>query len=155
MFVPLRVSFSQDVESYFLFYIRAVCIRINLRWPLVGIVIKQAKCLLAKRYFVKLKLKRRSSDCRKAGFRFAHRYVQYTPPTRLNCRVESRAVWTEFATSLRRLPTDSVDNLETDQADSIAVWLREFRSMLITFSTVTSSCRHLSPTSITQQQRKM
>jgi len=32
----------------------------------------------------------------------------------------------EFATSSRRLPTDSVDNLEADQTDSIAGWLREF-----------------------------
>jgi len=31
------------------------------------------------------------------------------------------AVCTEFATSSRRLPTDSVDSLETDQTDSIAV----------------------------------
>ena len=43
------------------------------------------------------------------------------------------AVWTQFATSSRRLPTDSVDNLETGQTDSIAVWLREFLSILITF----------------------
>ena len=53
---------------------------------------------------------------------------QYTPPTptRRNCFVASAsAVWTQFATSSRRLPTDSVD-LETDQTDSIAVWLREF-----------------------------
>ena len=65
---------------------------------------------------------------------------QYTPPTptRRNCRVSSRrwCVHTaaddetvlsrrrrrckRFATSSRRLPTDSVDNFETDQTDSIA-----------------------------------
>ena len=54
----------------------------------------------------------------------------YTPPTqtptRLNCRVGvASAVWTEFATSSRRLPTDSAYNFESDQTDSIAVWLRE------------------------------
>ena len=43
--------------------------------------------------------------------------------TQLSSWVAS-AVWTQFATSSRRLPTDSVDNLETDQRDSIAVWLR-------------------------------
>ena len=50
-------------------------------------------------------------------------YAQYTPPTptRRNCFVASAwAVWTEFATISWRLPTDSVDNLETDQTDSIA-----------------------------------
>jgi len=31
---------------------------------------------------------------------------------------------------------------------NIAVWLRGFRSILVTFSTMTSLCRHLSPTSI-------
>jgi len=36
------------------------------------------------------------------------------------------AVLTEFATSSRRLPTDSIDNLETEHADSIAVRLREY-----------------------------
>jgi len=47
--------------------------------------------------------------------------------TQLSSGVASAlAVWTEFATSSRRLPTDSVDNLETDQTDSILVWLREF-----------------------------
>ena len=47
--------------------------------------------------------------------------AQYTPPTRRNCFVPSAsAVWTQFATSSRRLPTDSVDNFETDQTDSIA-----------------------------------
>jgi len=53
-------------------------------------------------------------------------------------------MWTQFATSSRRLPTDSVDNLETGQTDSVAVWLREFWSILITFSTMTSLCRHFS-----------
>jgi len=51
------------------------------------------------------------------------RYAQYTPPTptRRNCFVASAsAVWTQFATSSRRQPTDSVDNLETDQTDPIA-----------------------------------
>jgi len=60
------------------------------------------------------------------------------------------AVWTEFATSSRRLTTDSVDNLKTDQTDFIAIRLREFWSIMITFLTMTSSCRHLSPTSIVQ-----
>jgi len=31
------------------------------------------------------------------------------------------AVWTQFATSSRRLPTDSIDNLETGQTDSISL----------------------------------
>jgi len=56
-------------------------------------------------------------------------YAQYTPPmvTRWNCFVAlASAVWTQFATSSRRLPTDSVDNLETRQTDSIAVWLHQF-----------------------------
>ena len=56
--------------------------------------------------------------------------AQYTPPTptRRNCFVASAsAVWTQFATSSRRLPTDSVDNLETDQTDSIAFdYLHQF-----------------------------
>ena len=54
-------------------------------------------------------------------------HAQYTPPTptptRRNCFVASAsAVWTQFATrpSSRRLPTDSVDGLETDLTDSIA-----------------------------------
>jgi len=49
--------------------------------------------------------------------------AQYTPPTttRQNSFVASAsAVWTQFATSSRRLPTDSVDNLEIDQTDSMA-----------------------------------
>ena len=81
-------------------------------------------------------------------------YIQYTPPTRvarLNCRVASRRrrqCEHEFATSSRRLPTDSVDNLETDCWDSVAVWLREFWSISITFSTMASISRHLSLTSI-------
>jgi len=40
---------------------------------------------------------------------------------------------TQFATSSRRLPTHSADNLETGQTDSIAVWLLKFWSTLITF----------------------
>ena len=55
------------------------------------------------------------------------------------------SVWTEFASS-RRLPTDSVDNLKNDETDSIAVRLREFWYMLITFSTMTLLCSHLSST---------
>jgi len=39
--------------------------------------------------------------------------------TQLSSCVAS-AVWTQFGTSSRRLPTDSVDNLENDQTDSIA-----------------------------------
>jgi len=78
---------------------------------------------------------------------------QYTPPTP-TWVASASAVWTEFATRWR-LPTDSVDNnLETDQTDSTAAWLREFWSILITFSTMTSLCRHMSPTSIAQQHRK-
>jgi len=45
--------------------------------------------------------------------------------TKLFCRVAGRRrrqCVHEFATSSRRLPTDSIDNLETDQTDSIAVW---------------------------------
>jgi len=64
--------------------------------------------------------------------------AQYTPPTRQNSFVASASAWTQFATSSRRLPTDSVDNLETDQTDSIAVWLREFWQILITFSPMTT-----------------
>jgi len=55
--------------------------------------------------------------------------AQYIPPTptRRNCFVASAsAVWAQFATSSRRLPTDSVDNLEIGQTDSTAVWLCEF-----------------------------
>jgi len=53
--------------------------------------------------------------------------------TKLSTCVAS-AVWTQFRNySSRRLPTDSVGNLETVQTDSIAVWLREFWSILITF----------------------
>jgi len=55
------------------------------------------------------------------------------------------AVWTEFATSSRRLPTDSVDNLENEHNNN-GLTIREFWSILITFSTITSMCRHLSPT---------
>jgi len=72
-------------------------------------------------------------------------YTQYTPPTptRLSCRVASRRRCVhEFATSSRRLPTDSVDNVETDCWYSIAVWLPEFWSTLMTVSTMTSLCRH-------------
>jgi len=50
-------------------------------------------------------------------------YAQYTPPmpTWRSCFVAlALAVWTQFATSSRRLPMDSVDSLETEQTDSIA-----------------------------------
>ena len=64
-------------------------------------------------------------------------YTKPPTPTWLNCRVESRrrsrCEHNIFATSSRRLPTDSVNNFENDQTDSIAVWLREFWSTLITF----------------------
>ena len=44
-------------------------------------------------------------------------YAQYTPPTPTRRNFASgSAVWTQFATSSRRLPTDSVDNLETGQS---------------------------------------
>jgi len=54
-------------------------------------------------------------------------------PTRLNCRVSRcvpspSAVWTEFATSSRRLPTDSVDNSETEHNGLTTV--REIWSIL-------------------------
>ena len=67
------------------------------------------------------------------------------------------AVWTELTTSSRRLPTDSVNNLETDQTDYIAGWILEFWSIFITFSTMMSltHCRHLSPTSTAQQHKKL
>jgi len=59
--------------------------------------------------------------------------------TRVASRRRRRCeLWTQVETSSRRLPTDSVDNLETGQIDSIAVWLREFWSILITFSTMTT-----------------
>jgi len=45
--------------------------------------------------------------------------------TQLFCRVGVGGVNT-FATSSRRLPTDSVDNLETDQTDSIAFDYTDF-----------------------------
>ena len=88
----------------------------------------------------------------------AIRNAQYTPPTltRLNWRVESRRrrrCELNSQNSSRRPPMDSDDNLETDQTNSIAVWLHEFWSILITFSTITSLCRHLSPTAIAQQRR--
>ena len=83
--------------------------------------------------------------------------AQCTPPTqtRLSGQVVTSVseVWTQFATSSRRLPTDSVDSLETDQTDCIAVWLREFCSILVTFSTMTSLRRHSWPTLIAQQHR--
>jgi len=41
------------------------------------------------------------------------RVLMMTSPTRINV-VSASAVCTEFATSSRRLPTDSVDNLETN-----------------------------------------
>jgi len=74
--------------------------------------------------------------------------------TRLSNWVAS-AVWTEFVTSSRRPPTDSVDNLETDQTDSIAAWLCGFWSTLTTFWTMTSLCRHLSPTTIARRHCKL
>jgi len=49
-------------------------------------------------------------------------YAQYTPPMRRNCFVASRRQCVhEFATCSWRLSTDSIDNLETGQTDSIAV----------------------------------
>jgi len=52
--------------------------------------------------------------------------TQYTPPTptRRNCFVASRRrrrCVHEFATSSRRLPTDSIHNLETGQTDCVCV----------------------------------
>jgi len=55
-----------------------------------------------------------------------HRFIgtcqwQYTPPTRLNCRIESCphcAVCIEFATSSRQLPTDLVEKLQTEHVES-------------------------------------
>ena len=64
--------------------------------------------------------------------------ARYTPPSpkRLNCRVESRRRCEQNSQLVHddcRRIRYSVDNLETDQTDSIAVWLREFWSILITF----------------------
>jgi len=47
-------------------------------------------------------------------------------PTRQTVLSRPRRRCEHNSQSSRRLPTDSVDNLETDQTDSIAVWLREF-----------------------------
>jgi len=80
--------------------------------------------------------------------RLVHHQITYTPPTptRLNCRVASAsAVCSEFATSSRRLPTDSVDNLETGHS-GLTTWI--FIDTDNFFSTMTSLCRHLSPISI-------
>jgi len=64
-----------------------------------------------------------------------HRRRDETVESRRRRRCEHK-----FATSSRLL-TDSVDKLKTN----IVVWLREFLSILITFSTMTSLCRHLAP----------
>jgi len=71
--------------------------------------------------------------------------AQYTPPTptRRNCRVASRRC-RRCEHNSRRLPTDSVDNLETDQTDSIAIDYVSFDIDIDNFSTMTSSCRHSS-----------
>ena len=63
--------------------------------------------------------------------------------TQLSSRVAS-AICTEFATNSRRLPTDSVENLETEHSGLT-------RRILIDtddFFNMTSLCRHLVPTSI-------
>ena len=52
-----------------------------------------------------------------------HRRRRRDSTVELNWVASASAVWTEFANSSRRLPTDSVHNLETDQTDYIAVWL--------------------------------
>ena len=54
-------------------------------------------------------------------------YAQYTPPTptRRNCRVASRRrrrCEHEFATTSTRLPTDTVDDLETEHS-SLTTWI--------------------------------
>jgi len=65
----------------------------------------------------------------------------YTP--NIHRRRRRRRDWTvelhrrcihKFATSSRRLPTDSVDNLDTDCWDSVAVCLREFWSVDVFFN---------------------
>jgi len=83
-------------------------------------------------------------------------WVPYVTPIPGGMGVFPQALLTSRPTmigqiSSRRLPTDSVDNLENDQTDCIAVWPREFWSTLITFSTMASPYRHLSPTSIAQE----
>ena len=73
-----------------------------------------------------------------------------TLPTWLNCRVASRrrCKSNSHLYSSRRLPTDSVDNLETDQS-ALTTWiLIDIDNFL---STLASLCRHLSLTSITHQ----
>jgi len=55
--------------------------------------------------------------------------------TQLSSWVAS-AVCTKFTTSSRRLPTDSVDNLETEHVENLSCGVA---SVLITFSTL---CRH-------------
>jgi len=62
--------------------------------------------------------------------------------TQLSSRVSS-AVWTQFAT----IAHDDCRRIRSTVWElNIAVWLREFWSILITFSTMTSLCRHLWPT---------
>jgi len=96
-----------------------------------------------------------------AHMALSNTYAQYTPPTptRFNCQVASpRRRRCEQNSQLAHddcRPTDSVDSLETDQTDSVAVWQRKFWSILITFSPMTSLCRHLTPTSAAQQYRKL
>jgi len=62
-----------------------------------------------------------------------HCDAQYTPPTRLNCRVESRL---QFGTSSRRLPTDSVVNLETEKLTKQTPWRFGYMNFYRTFSTM-------------------
>ena len=97
--------------------------------------------------------------------------AKYTPPTRRNCRVASRQrrrCVHEFATSSRRLPTDSAMwtelldtgtrivsinllvcllNLQTKQTPCSLrefVYVNFYACIFITFSTVASLCCHLS-----------
>jgi len=83
-----------------------------------------------------------------------------SPPTpmRLNCRVElSPRRRCEQNSQLAHDDCRRIRSTisETDQTDSIAVWLRKFWSILITFLRMASLCRHLSPTSIAQSSGKL
>jgi len=63
---------------------------------------------------------------------------------------------TEFATSSRQLPTDSVDNLDGNWPSRLYSGLTTWILIDIdNLSTMTSLCRHLSPTLIAQQHRKL
>jgi len=54
-------------------------------------------------------------------------------------------VWTQFATSSRRLSTDSVDNLETEHS-GLTTWILIDIDNFFNSESMTLLCRHLSPT---------